>query len=271
MLDGRHDIRQRGGASEPLSRSEESHTVKSTTSTLRTSLHEFMPYGAPDLIVSRPRHMSRALWVASAAAIALLAIGTGVGSFLESRTAVVETVELPPAARDVLPPPLIERAPPPPPAAARVPDAVAPPKVAVPVPVPDRLAPVEQPQAAPPASDATSGDATASLPTSPSGTGDAIPDPNAYVYVEQLPNPVKQVKPDYPQAAKMASVEGVVQVKALVGKDGKVMDVRLERSTQPMLNDAALAAARKWVFTPGMASNQPVLCWVSIPFNFRLH
>lgn len=243
--------------------------MKSRTSTLQTSLHEFMPYGAPDLIVARPRDMSRALWFASAAAIALVAIGMGVGSFLDSRTAVVETVDLPPAARDVLPPPLIERAPPPP-AAARVPDAVAPPRVATPVPVPDRLAPVEQPQAAPPASDATSDDASASLPTTPSGTGDAIPDPSAYVYVEQLPNPVKQVKPDYPEAAKTASIEGVVQVRVLVGKDGKVMDVRLERSTQPMLNDAALAAARKWVFTPGMASNQPVMCWVSIPFNFRL-
>lgn len=246
--------------------------MKSRASAMQTSLHEFMPYGAPDLIVARPRDMSRALWMASAAAIALLAIGMGVGSFLDSRTAVVETVELPPAARDVLPPPLIERAPPPPPAAVRVPDAaVAPPRVAVPVPVPDRLAPVEQPQAAPPASDATSDAPSASLPTAPSGAGDAIPDPHAYVYVEQLPNPVKQVKPEYPEAAKSASIEGVVQVRALVGKDGKVMDVRLERSTQPMLNDAALAAARKWVFTPGMASNQPVLCWVSIPFNFRLH
>lgn len=38
-----------------------------------------------------------------------------------------------------------------------------------------------------------------------------------------------------------------------------------------MLNESALAAARHWVFTPGLANGQPVACWTAIPFHFRLN
>ncbi len=38
-----------------------------------------------------------------------------------------------------------------------------------------------------------------------------------------------------------------------------------------MLNDAALAAARLWVFKPALVNNQPVAVWTAIPFSFGLH
>ena len=47
--------------------------------------------------------------------------------------------------------------------------------------------------------------------------------------------------------------------------------VLAEKFQVPMLNEAALAAARQWVFTPGLANGRPVACWSAIPFRFRLH
>ena len=36
------------------------------------------------------------------------------------------------------------------------------------------------------------------------------------------------------------------------------------------IDEAALAAAQKWVFTPALRQGKPVTVWVSIPFRFRL-
>jgi len=39
----------------------------------------------------------------------------------------------------------------------------------------------------------------------------------------------------------------------------------------PLLNDVALAAARRWVFTPALSNGKPVAVWTAIPFHFRLN
>jgi TonB family protein len=236
--------------------------------TMKITLFEFMPYGAPELMEARPRHQARALMLACAAAIAVLGVTMGTLSLLPHRAVPVPTVDL----SDVhvlTPQPLIPK----PPSAVQpqvqpIPNVPAPPKVAVPVPVPDAQAPVVQPQP----SAAPQGTQDVAPEPAASGTGDAIPDPNAYVYVEKLPEPIKQVKPEYSDMQKQAGAQGLVIVKALVGKDGHVMDVQLDPSKQnPLLNDAALKAARQWIFSPGMTNNEPVICWVSIPFHFQLH
>src|SRR5215471_16341971 len=51
------------------------------------SLYEFMPYGAPDLIESRRRHLSRALTFASAAAVALYALITAIAALIPAAPA----------------------------------------------------------------------------------------------------------------------------------------------------------------------------------------
>ena len=57
----------------------------------------------------------------------------------------------------------------------------------------------------------------------------------------------------------------------LVGRDGRVLEVRIdERHSVLMLNEAALRAARQWVFKPALADNRPVAVWVAVPFDFHL-
>lgn len=97
------------------------------------------------------------------------------------------------------------------------------------------------------------------------------PDPGAFIPVEKQPVPVKQVKPDYPEIAQRAGVEGTVWVKILVDKEGKAKRAIIMKSDAEIFNDAAIAAAKQWVFTPALMNNGPVAVWAAIPFRFKLN
>ncbi len=85
--------------------------------------------------------------------------------------------------------------------------------------------------------------------------------------VEKQPEVTKQVKPDFPEIARKAGIEGRVTVNALVGKDGKVEKVG-EVTGPEVFHAAAKAAALQWEFTPAIQNDRPVKVWVAIPFNF---
>lgn len=85
--------------------------------------------------------------------------------------------------------------------------------------------------------------------------------------VEKQPEVTKQVKPDFPEIARKAGIEGRVTVNALVGKDGKVEKVG-EVTGPEVFHEAAKTAALQWVFTPAIQNDRPVKVWVAIPFNF---
>jgi TonB family protein len=234
------------------------------------SLYEFMPYGAPDLIESRRRHLSHALALASAISVVLYALMTGIAAMIPSapERAMQTTVVFP---REWVE---IERHQA---VAARQPvrsRSLASEHAAV-TPVRDDLAPAPQKietGTEPIIDDAPIG----TVPPGPIATTDAppevLPGRTVWVYVEELPRPVHQVKPEYPELPQRAGVEGTVGVYVMVGKDGRVIQAELDEKQQvPMLNEAALAAARQWVFTPGLANGHPVVCWTRIPFRFRLN
>ncbi len=94
--------------------------------------------------------------------------------------------------------------------------------------------------------------------------------PVRYEVVEKPPMVVTSVTPAYPELAVRSGIEGKVLVKVLVGKDGLVHEASVEGSTADILNEAALAAARQFRFTPGLMSYGPVSVWMKIPFTFRL-
>jgi TonB family protein len=234
------------------------------------SLYEFMPYGAPELIESRQRHLARALVLTSATSVVLCALTGGLASLIHVPPAelhvAVGNVDL----IDIAPPPLA----PPAPSIPRIPIRRTAPHPAVPVPVPEAVEPGEMaPPVGPSVGSDTGTDRLNDGTEVGTRTGDqTLPPPDTNVYVEELPSVVKEVKPDYPWIAQQAGIEGLVLVRVLVGVNGRVLDVRLSEKLQvPALNDAALAAARKWVFTPGLANGRPVACWTAIPFRFRLH
>lgn len=99
---------------------------------------------------------------------------------------------------------------------------------------------------------------------------DDEPTPDAFIPVEKQPVPVKQAKPEYPEIAKRAGVEGTVWVKVLVDKEGKAKKAIIMKSDAEIFNEPAIAAALQWVFTPAIMNNGPVAVWAAIPFRFKM-
>jgi protein TonB len=95
--------------------------------------------------------------------------------------------------------------------------------------------------------------------------------PPDFVAVEKLPVLIKAVKPEYPELARRAMVEGTVYVKVLVDKEGKPKKPSVVKSDADIFNDPALAAALQCMFTPAVMNNGPVAVWTTIPFHFKLN
>jgi TonB family protein len=82
---------------------------------------------------------------------------------------------------------------------------------------------------------------------------------------------LKEVKPVYTPDALRLRIQGSVVLEAIVGTDGVPIAVRVTRSLEPGLDQAALAAAREWRFVPGRIGETPVDVLVTIQMDFRVH
>lgn len=87
--------------------------------------------------------------------------------------------------------------------------------------------------------------------------------------LSEKPEEIKRVNPEYPELAKKAGIEGTVVVKVLVNTKGDVEKVEVLKS-HPLLDEAAVEAAKQFKFKPGKQRDKLVKVWVSIPFNFKL-
>lgn len=81
---------------------------------------------------------------------------------------------------------------------------------------------------------------------------------------------VTKVQPAYPDIARESGVDGTVIVSALVDPRGNVRDAKVVKSI-PMLDAAALAAARQWHFEPYLDQGIAVWAWTRVPVRFSLH
>jgi protein TonB len=78
-------------------------------------------------------------------------------------------------------------------------------------------------------------------------------------------------EPLYPPAARRSGHEGTVQLSLLVGPNGKVLEVKLDRSSgYTLLDESALREARRWRFVAGTQDGEAVAMWTKIPVTFRL-
>ena len=78
------------------------------------------------------------------------------------------------------------------------------------------------------------------------------------------------VQADYPEAARAAGREAVVDLEIVVGEDGTVQDARVPVSVGDGFDEAALAAVRKFVFTPASKDGKPVAVRIQYRYAFKL-
>jgi periplasmic protein TonB len=87
--------------------------------------------------------------------------------------------------------------------------------------------------------------------------------------VSEKPVIIHKEEPKYPDLARKAGIEGIVVITVTIGKDGKVEDAKVFKSL-PMLDEAALKAAKKCTFKPAKQRDKTVRVKMNIPFHFRL-
>ncbi|MEO0215409.1 MAG: TonB family protein [candidate division WOR-3 bacterium] len=106
------------------------------------------------------------------------------------------------------------------------------------------------------------------IPTKPSGPEiEIVP----YYKVEIKPQPVYMPQVEYPSLALQAGIEGKTVVQMLVDIDGKVIDVQVIKSSgSTLLDEAAISAARKSIFTPARQRDRLVRVWVARTIEFKI-
>ncbi len=87
----------------------------------------------------------------------------------------------------------------------------------------------------------------------------------------EAPRLISGAAPDYPPAAADWGASGLVVLRIRVGADGRVVEVAVHASSGwHALDEAAVAAARGWIFEPARLAREPVEAWVEAPIRFAL-
>lgn len=77
--------------------------------------------------------------------------------------------------------------------------------------------------------------------------------------------------PPYPEMSRLRGEQGVVVLELAIGTDGRVVTVRVARSSGfGALDEAARRAAQDWRFRPALIEGQPTLATVQTSVQFRL-
>jgi periplasmic protein TonB len=70
---------------------------------------------------------------------------------------------------------------------------------------------------------------------------------------------IERVEPEYSDEARLASLEGTVQITCEIGEDGSVRDVSVKHGLGLGLDEKAVEAVRKWKFAPGTFDGRPTV------------
>jgi periplasmic protein TonB len=147
-----------------------------------------------------------------------------------------------------------------------------PPLVVEPEPVPEpEPEEASEPEAVDEAGDESP--APAPGPPAPAGYRAAAGDgPLELKDVARPPAVLEQVKPDYPRDARWQRIEGLVVVRVVVDREGRVDPARVRVvQSVPALDAAAVAAIVRWRFSPAIAhGGQAVAVIIEVPFRFNL-
>ncbi len=79
----------------------------------------------------------------------------------------------------------------------------------------------------------------------------------------------ERVDPEYPAMAKQLKLEGAVQLEAHISESGSVEEVKPLTGNAVLMN-AAVAAVKRWKFTPFTADGKPIKAVADMSFRFKL-
>ena len=92
-----------------------------------------------------------------------------------------------------------------------------------------------------------------------------------FIPYDDPPVPKTPIRPEYPEIAQEAGIEGTVYVQAFIDKKGRVKEVSIVKGIPNTgLNEAAMDAIRKTRFRPAKQRERAVGVYISIPVHFKL-
>jgi len=83
------------------------------------------------------------------------------------------------------------------------------------------------------------------------------------------PKILKKVPPEYPMLATQARIQGIVIIEAQVDVRGRVKTATVLRGVT-LLDEAALAAVRQWVYKPLLLNGEPTEFILTVTVVFSL-
>ncbi len=98
---------------------------------------------------------------------------------------------------------------------------------------------------------------------------DYLPAPTEDYLVEEMPQVLEVVKPDYPQEAKEKKLEGQVVMNLLIDESGKVRSVTVIEGDE-IFFETAKVAMKKFKFRPGRINGKPVVVQIRYVLKFQL-
>jgi TonB family protein len=98
---------------------------------------------------------------------------------------------------------------------------------------------------------------------SPNGTG--VPGCVTPPHATYSPEPV------YPDKARRKKQKGTVLVAVVVGTDGLVHDVKIDRGLNSDLDGAAVDTVKRWKFAPASKDGKPVAAEIKVEVSFNLY
>jgi TonB family protein len=82
------------------------------------------------------------------------------------------------------------------------------------------------------------------------------------------PRVIRRVEPVYPADARDKNIKGSVVLTMVVDREGNPQDIKIWRSLNPSMDQAAIEAARQMRFEPGLKDGQPVSETLLVEFYF---
>lgn len=83
-------------------------------------------------------------------------------------------------------------------------------------------------------------------------------------------NLVTKVPPQYPPDAKLARVQGTVELEVTITKDGVPSELRVVSSPSDDLSESAIEAVRQWRYRPTLLNGAPVEIVSTVMVNYTL-
>jgi protein TonB len=108
-------------------------------------------------------------------------------------------------------------------------------------------------------------------PAPPAPAPPAPPAPKSVTPASASAGYLKNPAPEYPSLAMRRGWEGTVLLRVHVLASGKPGEIQLQKSSgRDQLDDAALAAVKRWSFVPAKQGDVAQDGWVNVPIDFKI-